>query len=184
MAEITELLRQAHAGDKHALGDVFDRLYPELRRIATSHAPAQGRTLTPTVLVHEAYVRLLGNERLTLANRHHFLACAARAMRGALVDYVRRITAAKRGGSAADLDIDDLAAVLSDMHQHEDLLALDNALDRLDAVSPRQREVVELRYFTGLEFGEIAQLLDCSERTAKREWERARAFLYNCMAPA
>jgi RNA polymerase sigma factor (TIGR02999 family) len=178
MSEITELLQQARAGQGAALGQVFDRLYEELRRIARGHLASGERTLSPTVLVHEAYLRLLGNSELALNDRRHFLACAARAMRAIFVDHVRRGTALKRGGSTPDVPLDAADAVAVELPAGEDLLMLDQALDRLDALSPRQREVVELRWFAGLEFAEIASLLECSERTAKREWERARAFLH------
>jgi RNA polymerase sigma factor (TIGR02999 family) len=183
MSDITELLSQAHSGDAQALGIVFDRLYPELRKVASSHVRGEGHTMSPTVLIHEAYLRLLGNEQLTLTDRRHFLACAARTMRGVMVDYIRHVTAAKRGGSASNVCIDDLAGVLPEARPSDDLLALDSALDSLDQVSPRQREIVELRYFAGIEFAAIAELLQCSERTAKREWARARAFLHACMSP-
>jgi len=177
MSEITELLAHARS-DSDALGRVFTLLYDELRQIAKANMSAGEKTLSPTVLIHETYLRLLGNAQLALNDRHHFLACAARAMRVIWVDNVRRRTALKRGGVSEDLPIEAADFVAAPAQLGADLLALDQALDRLDALNARQREVVELRYFAGLEFAEIAQLLDCSERTAKREWERARAFLY------
>ena len=175
--EVTELLSQARTDEK-AVGKVFALLYDELRRLAKSHVGAVEKTLSPTVLIHEAYLRLLGNTQLSLNDRHHFLACAARAMRVVWIDHVRRSTALKRGGAGQDLPLDAAELVPAALQSSEELLALDQALDRLDALNPRQREVVELHYFGGLEFAEIAELLECSERTAKREWERARAFLY------
>ncbi len=177
MSEITQWLQQARSGDPAALGRVFDELYPELKRIARARSEGGERTLSPTVLINEAYMRLLGNATLSLSDRRHFLACAARAMRAVVVDHVRRRTADKRGGPQADLSLDALPIQLGQVEDAA-VLALDSALQALDAVNPRQREVVELRYFGGLEFSEVAALLDCSERTAKREWERARAFLY------
>lgn len=178
MSEITQWLQAAGSGDGTALGRVFERLYPELRRIARARLDAGERTLTPTVLVHEAFLRLVGNRTLSLGDRRHFLACAAKAMRAVVVDHARRRTAAKRGGPQADLALDDLAFELPVAGDDQQLLALDAALEQLDAINPRQREVVEMRYFAGLEFSEVAELFDCSERTAKREWERARAFLH------
>lgn len=178
MSEITELLVRVRDGDAAALGRVFDSLYDELRRLARRSVDEGQRTLSPTVLIHEAYLRLLGNEQLALNDRHHFLACAARAMRAICVDHVRRTTALKRGGPGSDAPLELAEAVPDALPTGEEMLVLDQALDRLDALSPRQREVVELRYFAGLEFAEIATLLEVSERTAKREWERARAFLY------
>jgi RNA polymerase sigma factor (TIGR02999 family) len=178
--EITQLLSQART-DQQALGKVFVLLYEELRRLAKSNASAADKTLSPTVLIHEAYLRLLGNAQLSLNDRRHFLACAARAMRAIWIDHVRRGTALKRGGAVQDLPLDMAEWVPDSMQSSEESLALDQALDRLDTLNRRQREVVELHYFAGLEFAEIAELLDCSERTAKREWERARAFLYTQM---
>jgi RNA polymerase sigma factor (TIGR02999 family) len=178
MSEITQWLQAAGTGDTAALGRVFEQLYPELRRIARARLDAGERTLTPTVLVHEAFLRLIGNRSLSLSDRRHFLACAAKAMRAVVVDHARRRTAAKRGGPQADLALDGLGFELAGANDDARILALDEALQRLDAINPRQREVVEMRYFAGLEFTEVAELMDCSERTAKREWERARAFLH------
>jgi RNA polymerase sigma factor (TIGR02999 family) len=182
MSEITQWLAAAAAGERDALVPVFDRLYPELRRIARARLSAGERTLTPTVLVHEVFLRLIGNQQLTLESRSHFLACAARAMRAIVIDHARRRSACKRGGSNADLALDDLPFEIPGAADDDRLLALDEALGRLNGINARQHEVVEFRYFAGLEFSEIAELLDCSERTAKREWERARAFLYAQMA--
>ena len=184
MGEITQLLAHARDGNSQSMHEVFSHLYPELKRIANAQLNAGERTLTPTVLIHEAYVRLIGNRSLALNDRRHFLACAARAMRAIWVDKVRRSTAVKRGGLEAREPIEAAEFVAGDDQLSVDYLALDQSLDRLDAINPRQREVVELRFFTGLEFAEIAELLDCSERTAKREWERARAFLYAQMMSA
>lgn len=178
MSEVTDLLVRARGGNSEALGQVFTVLYDELRRMAKSSLGAPERTLTPTVLIHEAYLRLLGNSQLTLNDRHHFMACAARAMRAIWVDHIRRSTALKRGGPGQDAPIEVAELIPAPLPSSEDVLILDQALDRLNELNPRQREVVELRYFAGVEFAEIAELLGCSERTAKREWERARAFLY------
>jgi len=177
MSEVTDLLVRGRS-DPGALGRVFTLLYDELRRLAKANVGSGEKTLSPTVLIHEAYLRLLGNAQLALNDRHHFLACAARAMRVIWVDNVRRRTALKRGGPNEDLPLDLAELVPAPLQLSGELLSLDEALNRLDTLNSRQREVVELRYFGGLEFAEIAQLLECSERTAKREWERARAFLY------
>ncbi len=178
MGEITQWLRSARAGDAGAFARVFDALYPELRRIARSRLDSGERTLTPTALVHEAFVRMTEQRALTLHDRRHFLACAAKVMRAIVIDRARRRHADKRGGGDSDVPLDALPFELAGIIDDEQLLALDECLKLLDAVSARQLEVVELRYFAGLEYAEIAELLDCSERTAKREWERARAFLY------
>lgn len=175
MGEITELLGAVRGGDKAALGRVFDTLYPELQRLARSRIDAGERSLTPTVLVHEAYLRLVGSASLSLSDRRHFMACAARVMRAIMIDHARRRSAGKRGGGERALPIDD--AELRIEGQDSEMLALDEALLRLDAVSARQREVVELRFFGGLNFDQIAVLLECGVRTAQRDWDRARAFL-------
>ncbi len=178
MSEITSLLNAASAGDRGALDAVFARLYPELRRLAAGQLGGPERTLSPTVLVNEAYLRLIGNATLSLNDRRHFLATAATAMRAVWVDHARRACADKRGGGAAHAALEAADQVVAGGGLDLDVLAIDQALGRLDAINPRQREIVEMRYFGGLEFAEIAELFACSERTAKREWERARAFLY------
>jgi RNA polymerase sigma factor (TIGR02999 family) len=185
MSEITEWLATARDGDSAALDRVFQALYPELRRLAQSRGSAE-RTLTPTALVHEVYLRLLGSAKLTLNDRRHFLACAARAMRAVLVDHARRRSAYKRGGPGEDIDIDSIDPALLDIGVAGDdqLLDLDSALVALDRFNPRLRSVVELHYFAGLEFERIAELHDCSLRTIKREWSRARAFLHARLAQA
>lgn len=182
MGDITVLLAAARDGDDAALGRVFDQLYPELRQIARARVAGGERTLTPTVLVHEAFLRLIGNAGLTLNDRRHFLACAARAMRTIVIDQARRRSAEKRGGAVTDLSLDAVPFQLADSGSDDELVALDEALNQLNLVNPRQREVVELHYFAGLPFPTLAELLDCSERTAKREWERARAFLHAQLA--
>ncbi len=175
MGEITQLLGAVRAGDKDALGRVFDTLYPELQRLARARIDAGERSLTPTVLVHEAYLRLVGSAELSLNDRRHFMACAARVMRAIMIDHARRRTADKRGGGEQALKIDDVEIPIAGLDG--EMLALDEALLQLDKVNPRQREVVELRFFAGLNFDQIASLLDCGARTAQRDWDRARAFL-------
>jgi RNA polymerase sigma factor (TIGR02999 family) len=178
VGDITQWLAAAHAGDRAAMGRVFDCLYPELRRLARTRVSAGERTLTPTVLVHEAFLRLIGNQQLQLENRRHFMACAARAMRAIAIDHARRRSAAKRGGPDEDLPLELADLGLPGPQDDQAFFELNAALERLETVNARQCEVVELRYFAGLEFSTLAELLDCSERTVKREWERARAFLY------
>lgn len=178
MTEITEMLARARSGEPGQLADVFAVLYPELRRMAESRPLERSETLTPTVLVHEAFLRLTEGHRLALADRQHFFACAARAMRYIALDHARRRGADKRGGNAARLPLDEALPIGSDAAFDDELFALDRALDALDRVNPRQREVVELQFFAGLTYAEIGELLGCAERTAKREWERGRAFLY------
>jgi RNA polymerase sigma factor (TIGR02999 family) len=174
--EITQLLEAVQGGDREALARVFSQLYPDLRTIARTRVGSNPRTLTPTVLVHEAFVRLIKAHRLDLHDRRHFFACAARAMHAVAVDHLRRRVADKRNGGDAAQALDEALALAPDASF--DRLGIDQALRRLDAISPRQREIVELRFFGGFEFEEIADIVGCSLRTAKRDWERARAFLH------
>lgn len=179
VAEITQLLRKAEDGDGTSLDAVFRALYPELRLLAAARLRGNQDTLSPTVLVNEFYLRLHDGGPLSLNSRHHFFAAAAKAMRWIIVDQARRRSAAKRGGDLVEVT---LSERLSGKSQDEEVLALHEGLDALDAISPRRREIVELRYFGGFEFREVAELLGCSERTAKREWAHARAFLHAWLA--
>jgi len=177
MGEITVLLRQVADGDRDALRSVFDIVYPELRRIAAARLARlrPGETVTPTVLVHEAFVRLIGTRELRLQDRRHFFACVARAMRLILVDDARRRSSQKRDAEPAALE---LAAELTPGRLPDDwLLDLDRALDELAAFNQRAREVVDLRFFVGLTAEEVAELLGASLATVNRDWQRARAFL-------
>lgn len=180
MGEITELLARSAQGDAAAMDAVFAEVYPELRRLAASQLGRGDNTLTPTVLVHEAYLRLLGASALSLTGRRHFFACAARAMRNIVIDHLRAASADKRGGGLEPLTLDGVGAEAP--AQSLALLDLDEALNTLDGISPRQREVVELHFFAGLGYAEIAELHECSERTVIREWQRARAFLHAQLA--
>jgi RNA polymerase sigma factor (TIGR02999 family) len=180
MSEITQWLQQASSGDKSGLNRVFDRLYPELRALANARLNSGQRTLNPTVLVHESYLRLLANDQLNLQDRRHFLACAACAMRAVVVDYVRGHSAQKRGGGEVPLTLSRGAQVANSTTV--DWLELDQALDALEQIDSAQRELVELHFFAGLEFQEIAQLRGVDERTVRRHWQRARAFLHANMA--
>ena len=133
-------------------------------------------TITPTVLVHELFLRINRGAPLSATDRNHFFAASAKAMRWILVEHARRRATGKRGGDqlmvALDDRIPDDAAVAMTT-----ALALDEGLAALEAISPQRRQIVEMRYFAGLQFSEIASVLGCSERTVYREWERARAFL-------
>lgn len=179
--DITRLLGQAEGGDAGSLSAVFEALYPELRRIAMARAHAGDNTCSPTVLVHEAYLRLTAGAPLSLTSRKHFFAAAAKAMRWIVVDQARRRGAGKRGGDQVQVTLSERLAGEAD---DDALLALHDGLDLLDRISPRRREIVEMRYFIGLEFAEVATLLGCSESTAKREWAQARAFLHSVLADA
>jgi RNA polymerase sigma factor (TIGR02999 family) len=182
MSEITQWLVLARSGDSGALERVFAALYPELRRLAQGRAAAGERTLTPTALVHEVYLRMLGSAHLELNDRRHFLACAARAMGAVAIDHARRRSAHKRGGRGDDIGIDAIELELLGVGSDDELIELDAALSALEKFNPKLRQVVELHFFAGLEFENIAELFDCSLRTIKREWSRARAFLHAQLA--
>ena len=178
--DITLLLQSARAGDADSLSQAYGLLYEEMRRIAAGLLRGGDGTLTPTVLVHEAYLRLCGGDgALGVENRKHFFATAAQAMRWLLVDRARRLAAERHGGALVRVELDDgLAQEL----RPEELLALDTALQRLGEIDPARRELVELRFFAGLNYAELVPLLGRSERTLKREWAAARAALQAMMA--
>ena len=182
--EVTLLLRCLHDGDEAVLGRLFPLVYDELRRAAARALAREqsGHTLQATELVHEAFFKLVGVGRsASVQDRAHFLALAARAMRQVLVEQARHRRADKRGGGAPHVTLGDAAAayVVADA----ELLALDEALERLDAVRPRLRAIVEHRFFAGLSERETAAALGVSERTIQREWARARAWLYSELYP-
>ena len=178
--DITLLLQSARAGDADSLSQAYGLLYEEMRRIAAGLLRGGDGTLTPTVLVLEAYLRLCGGDgALGVENRKHFFATAAQAMRWLLVDRARRLAAERHGGALVRVELDDgLAQEL----RPEELLALDTALQRLGEIDPARRELVELRFFAGLDYAELVPLLGRSERTLKREWAAARAALQAMMA--
>jgi RNA polymerase sigma-70 factor (ECF subfamily) len=177
--EITILLAEMKRGNSEALPKLIPLLYDELRRLAGHFLREErpGHTLQPTALVHEAYLKLAG-QRSGFENRAQFMAVAAQAMRRILVDYARSRVAAKRGGGMALLDIDvATAGAAATVEQSEELLAIDEALEKLLALDPQQGKVVEMRYFGGLTVEETAAALDIAPRTVKREWAMAKAWL-------
>ncbi|MCF7221777.1 ECF-type sigma factor [Marilutibacter chinensis] len=176
-ADITQLLGAARDGDRRALDSVLATLYRELHTMARRQLAGQhGHTLDATALVHEAYLKLVGRREAQFDDRAHFFAYAASAMRSVVVDYARQRLAQKRGG---DLHrVTDLPEDLEGgLRLDEDTLGLDAALTRLADVDKRLAQVVELRYFGGLSELEIAGLLDRSERSIRRDWQKARLFL-------
>jgi RNA polymerase sigma factor (TIGR02999 family) len=177
---VTRLLQEAREGDVSALDRVLPLIYEELRRLAGRHvrAEARGHTLVATELVHEAYMKLSGGGGPDAKNRGHLMAMASRAMRQLLVDHARSRKAKKRGGDWKRTTLAD-GPVSRDI-SNDELLALDEALKDLD---PRQRQVVECRFFGGMEESEIAGALDVSERTIRRDWVKARAWLYSRLYP-
>jgi len=176
---ITQLLHRAAAGDHDAEGDLLRSLYDELHRLARRHMRNERHQLTlqPTALVNEAYVRLMRGADATWTDRVHFFAAASNAMRRILVDHARRRAAAKRGNGAVVEELQEDAGQVA--HSPELVLAVDAALAGLADTAPRQARIVELRFFAGLTEDEIASLLDISSRTVKREWTKAKAFLYD-----
>jgi RNA polymerase sigma factor (TIGR02999 family) len=179
---ITRLLNAWQEGDTGARDQLFVVVYEELRRRAAGQLRRErpGHTLRPTALVHEAYLRLLGQERVRWQNRAQFFAIASEMMRRVLVDHARDKKARKREGAAVRVVLEeDVAAV---QPRSVDLLALDDALNQLAALNARQSRIVEMRFFGGLSHPEIAELLDVSQRTVDREWHFARTWLYRRMA--
>lgn len=177
IAEITQWLDAAREGDRGALDRVLSTLYQELHAMARRQlAGQQAHTLDATALVHEAYLKLIGRQTAQFDDRAHFFAYAASAMRSVVVDYARQRLAQKRGG---DLHrVTELPEELEGgLRLDEETLGLDTALTRLAAVDKRLAQVVELRYFAGLSELEIAALLKRSERSIRRDWQKARLFL-------
>jgi len=177
----TELFVALRTGDADSAGELFPRLYEDLRAVARQRLRQlrPGETLNTTALVHEAYIRLVDQSRVELQDRAHFLALASRAMRFVLVDYARARSAEKRGGGQAALTLDRVE--VGSGEREERLVELDEALTRLAAFNPALAEVVEYRYFGGMTHEEIAGIRGCSVPTVKREWARARAWLLRDM---
>jgi RNA polymerase sigma factor (TIGR02999 family) len=194
MSEVTRLLDAAVAGDRRAAADLLPLVYDELRRLAAvqMHNEAPGHTLGPTALVHEAYLRLVGagknsgpslagaaDSEIRFANRRHFFAAAAEAMRRILIDQARRKRSRKRGGELVRHDVEALDLALPE--PREDLVALDEALQKLAQADPQAAELVQLRFFAGFALVDAAEVLGVSPRTAHRLWAYARAFLHREM---
>ena len=177
--EVTQLLHRWTQGDTSALESLVPLVYADLRRIARHHLNKErpDHTLQPTALINEVFIRLLGQQSLQWQNRKHFFGAVAKLMRRILVDYARRRGADKRDGATMLRSDWDGADHEADQERF-DLLALDEALDRMAAMDPKLCHIVELRFFGGLEVEEIAQIHDVSTSTVKREWASARAWLW------
>jgi len=180
---VSQLLHRWSDGDQAALDQLMPLVYEELRRMARRHMWHQpsGHTLQTTALIHEAYLRLVGQSEKQWESRAHFFRVAAQAMRHILVDYARARHASKRGGEARVVSLEE-AAMVSEERAAE-LVALDDALGELARLSPRQSQVVELRYFGGLSVTEAAEVLKVSSDTVTRDWNLAKGWLYrelNC----
>jgi RNA polymerase sigma factor (TIGR02999 family) len=175
--QITQLLAAWSRGEQAALDELMLLVYGELRRIAKRYMSGQptGHTLQTTALIHEAYMKLVGQPEKRWQNRAHFFGVAAQAMRHILVDYARASRAQKRGGEARAIALDEAAMV--SWEQAAEVVALDQALKSLAALAPRQSCIVELRYFGGLNVEETAEVLNVSPETVTRDWRMAKAWL-------
>src|SRR5262249_1549349 len=176
---VTQLLKEWRSGDPQAFDRLLPLVYEELRSIAHRYIRREnaGHSLQTTALVHEAYLRLVGRDETDWQNRSHFFGVCAQVMRHLLVDRARARHAAKRGGSALRVSFN--SGIPAADERDEMLLALDAALDRLSAVDERKSRIVELRYFGGLSVEETAEAMNLSTVTIKREWQRAKAFLFS-----
>jgi len=178
--DITRLLAAAGEGGDQAMDEVFEVVYPRLKEIARARRRGwQGsHTLNTTGLIHEAYLKVAGGKS-SFENRGHFFATTARAMRQVLINYAEKQSAKKRGGGAADVTLYEHDAVTGDAM--DELISLNDALEKLEAMSQRQAQVVECLFFAGLNIPETAEALDISAATVKRDWATARAWLYREM---
>ena len=176
--QITELLAEWRDGNQSALDELYPLVYDELHRLARRYMSRErkGHTLQTTALINEAYVRLVDQKNVQWANRSHFFAISAQIMRRILIDHARRYGYAKRGGGAKQVSLEEVAAIVPG--QGRELIRLDEALKSLAERDPRRSQVVELRYFGGLNNEEIAGVLNVSQNTVTRDWNMARAWLY------
>lgn len=180
--EITKFLNEIKSGNKEALQELLPLVYDELRRLANSYLRKErgNHTLQPTALVHEAYLRLVGQKEINWQNRAHFFGVSARLMREILIEYARGQNRQKRGGEyKTQIALD--AAVSFGRETQIDVVAVDEALSKLEAVDERQARIVEMKFFGGLTVDEIAEVLSISPATVKREWSTAKLFLYQIM---
>jgi RNA polymerase sigma factor (TIGR02999 family) len=183
MSEVTRIFDRAQQGDPRAAEELLPLVYDELRQLAARRMAAESgsQTLQPTALVHEAWLRLGGDEQPAWQNRAHFF-CAAEAMRRILIDRARRRRARRHGGGQQRVDVEqvEIAAPMKD----DELLAVDEALDRFSQHAPQKAELVKLRYFAGLGLKEAGQVLGISEPTAVRWWTYSKAWLYQAIREA
>ncbi len=178
MSEVTRILMAIEKGDKRAVDQLLPAVYQELRQLATQKMSREkpGQTLQATALVHEAYIRLVGSEAQNWNSRTHFFAAAAEAMRRILIENARRKRRLKRGGDQQKVDFDDVELAIEE--PSEDIIALDEALDRLALEDATKADLVRLRYFAGLSLQQAAKILGISSATADRYWSYARAWLF------
>jgi RNA polymerase sigma factor (TIGR02999 family) len=176
-SQVSAILQAAQAGDPRAAADLLPLVYAELHELARARLArrAPGQTLTPTALVHEAYLRIAGDGNLSWEGRQHFFFAAARAMRDILVEQARRRAGPKQGGGRRRQELDEACAILEP--PPEDVLAVHEALEELEERDPLKAQIVLLRYFTGLTMNETAEVLGLAERTLDRHWRYIRAWL-------
>ncbi|MBK9313805.1 MAG: sigma-70 family RNA polymerase sigma factor [Acidobacteria bacterium] len=181
--QVTQLLIDWRNGDRDALDQLMPLVYDELRRIAkrSRRAHPSGNTLQTTDLINEAYLKLAGKSGIDWQDRVHFFAVAARVMRYLLIDNARAKQSAKRGGGGVQISLDEVALISPE--RSREILALDEALERLAAMDERKSRIIEMRYFAGMNIEEVAEVLNVSEVTVKREWTRAKAWLYRELKP-
>jgi RNA polymerase sigma factor (TIGR02999 family) len=184
MSDVTRLLTDIEEGREDSSGELLTVVYEELRRMAAHRmaGEAPGHTLQPTALVHEAWLQLVATPAQSWQNRAHFFGAAAEAMRRILIASARRKLTQRRGARAGHLDVDEME--IATPEPHDQLLAINDALERFSTLEPRQAELVKLRYFVGLKIEEAAEVLGISEATAKRWWAFARAWLFQEIHPA
>lgn len=180
--DVTRLLDDWSKGDRSALEKLFPVVHSELRRIARYQMSHErpGHTLQATALVNEAYLKLAGQEQFEWHDRAHFYAVCAQVMRHILIDHARAHARDKRGGGAIQVSLSEVAVMGAE--QAGDFVALDEALRALEVVDPQKGRIVELRYFAGLSIDETAEVLKISPRTVRREWRRAKAWLYRMIS--
>ncbi len=180
--EVTLLLNELEGGNRGVTDRLLGLVYSELKNIARGqlYRERQDHTLNTTALVHEAYINLVGQDRVQWKNRSHFLGVAAQAMRRILLNYARDRKALKRGGGDPHVSLDDEENIMSEGRADE-LIALDDSLERLAAIDARKAQIVECRYFAGLSIEETAKVIGTSPATIKRDWAMARAWLFRDM---
>lgn len=179
--EITQLLMNWSQGDEAALDQLVPLVYPELRRMAKRHMAREGpeHTLQTSALINEAYLKLVDQQDVQWQNRAHFFAVAAQVMRHILIDHARRHAYDKRGAGAQHVPLDEAAIVQEE--RAAQLVALDEALNALAALDPRKAQIIELRFFGGLNGEETAEVMKISPATVQREWQAAKAWLHHMM---
>lgn len=179
---ITQLLQELRAREGKSLDDLLPLVYDELRRLANGYLSREraNHTLQPTALVHEAYLKLIGHDQLEWQNRAHFFGISARIMREILIDHARGKNRLKRGGDGlTQIDLQD--AISFSIDRPLDVLIVDEAMTKLEILDERQARIVEMKFFGGLTVEEIAEVLDISPATVKREWSTAKLFLYKAL---